>query len=185
MSDQSNISIIFIAPCQLAFARMSGPYPVSSAAAWGVMLDWLEKRSHEAIGHVGFGMALDDPRTTRHDDLRYDACVRTPTTWSAIDTKYVQLKQFEGGAYAKTRHVGSYGALGRVVSQARDILVPRQGLIHDMSRPIVTMNYSYPAETPPSEQISDVCIPVIPAWHLTPGDSNSAAAATGHQRSLA
>lgn len=164
---------------------MSGPYPISSAAAWGVMLDWLAKRKHEAIGHVGYGMALDDPRTTRHEDLRYDACVRTPTTWSAIDTNYVQLKLFEGGAYAKTRHVGSYGALGRVVSKARDVLVPRQGLIHDMSRPVVTMNYSYPAETPPSEQISDVCIPVLPSWYVKKGDGEGEPATVGHQRSLA
>jgi DNA gyrase inhibitor GyrI len=162
VADHSSISVIFIAPCQLAFARMTGPYPISSAAAWGVMLDWLAKRNHEAIGHVGFGTALDDPRTTPKNDLRYDACVRTPATWSGSHAKYVQQKVFEGGAYAKTRHVGSYGELGRIVAAARDVLVPRHGLIHDMSRPIVTMRYSYPAETPPSEQVSDVCIPVIP-----------------------
>ncbi len=135
---------------------------MSSAAAWGVMLDWLDKRGHEAIGHVGYGMALDDPRITSNDDLRYDACVRVPTTWSALDNKYVQLKLFDGGAYLKTRHIGSYGALGRVVSKARDELVPRQGLTHDLSRAVLTMNYSYPDETLPAEQVADVCIPVIP-----------------------
>lgn len=172
----SAVSVIFIAPRHLAFARMTGPYPVSSAAAWGVILDWLEKRKHEAIGHVGYGMALDDPRTTPADDLRYDACVGTPTTWTAADSNFVQLKFFDGGAYLKTRHIGSYGALGKVVARARDELVPRQGLIHDLNRPVLTMNYSYPDATPPSEQIADVCIPVMPNRRIVDREESQASA---------
>lgn len=158
----SDVSVIFIAPRQLAFARMTGPYPVSSAAAWGVMLDWMDKRGHEPIGHVGYGMALDDPRAVRADDLRYDACVEVPTTWTDADMKFMQIKLFEGGAYLKTRHTGSYSALGRVVSCVRDEIIPRSGLTHDLKRPVLAMYHSYPHETLPDQQIADVCIPVMP-----------------------
>lgn len=163
----SDVSVIFIAPRQLAFARITGPYPASSAAAWAVMLDWMATRNHAPIGHVGYGMALDDPRALEANALRYDACIELPATWTDADMALVQVKMFEGGAYLKTRHTGSYGALGPVVARARDELVPRRGLIHDLKRPVLTMYYSYPHETPPEKQIADVCIPVMPDRRAT------------------
>lgn len=165
-----NSNVIFIAPCTLAFVRMSGPYPEASLAAWNMLLDWLADRRHKVIGEHGIGIAHDDPRTTPHEHLRYDACIRKPATFSPQDSTVVRIQQFNGGAFFKTRHVGSYGALGNIVSQARDELVPRQGLIHDLSRPVLTINYSYPAQTPPGQQIADVCIPVLPDRRLVVRD---------------
>ena len=49
-----------------------------------------------------------------------------------------------------------------------DVLVPREGLIHDLSRPVLTMNYSYPSITPPGEHVVDVCIPVLPDRRIEP-----------------
>jgi AraC family transcriptional regulator len=163
-----DLNTVFIPPCQLAFVRMTGPYPIASAAAWQRLLDWMQARGHEAVDHVGFGLSIDDPRTTPADELRYDAGVKVPVTWDASDAAYVSLRNFSGGAYYKKRHVGSYAELGSVVSEARDILVPREGLIHDMSRPVLTMNYSYPSLTPPHEQVCDVCIPVLPDRRVQP-----------------
>lgn len=163
-----DLNTVFIPPCELAFVRMTGPYPQSSVAAWQRLLDWLTARGHEAVDHVGFGLAIDDPRSIPAEELRYDACVKLPVTWDISDAGIVSVRNFRGGAYFKIRHVGPYTALGSVVSEARDILVPREGLIHDMSRPVLTMNYSYPAQTPPHEQVADVCIPVLPDRRVQP-----------------
>ena len=157
-----NQNVIFISPCELAFVRKTGPYPLSSVAAWKVILDWLANEKHDVIGEVGYGIAVDDPRTKSAEHLRYDACIRKPVTISAADHAIVSVQLFNGGAYFSTRHVGSYSALGRVVAEARDVLVPREGLIHDLSRPVLTMNYSYPEKTAPGNQIADICIPVVP-----------------------
>jgi AraC family transcriptional regulator len=163
-----DVNVIFIPPCQLAYVRMTGAYPASSVAAWQRLLDWLSARGHEVIGDVGFGLAIDDPRTVPAADLRYDACIRVPLTWTEADTHFVSLRKFRGGAFYKTRHVGSYSALGGVVSEARDVLVPREGLIHDLSRAVLTMYYSYPSATPAHEQVADVCIPVLPNARMKP-----------------
>lgn len=154
--------VTFLKPAELAFVRVTGPYPVSSVAAWQVILDWLDKRGHEPIGHVGYGMALDDPRNVPSEELRYDACIIKPATWAPIDAETVRLKTFDGGAYLQVRHVGSYRELGLVVSEVRDVVIPREGLVQDGTRALITMNYSYPSKTPPGEQISDICIPVFP-----------------------
>lgn len=155
-------NVIFLPPCPLAYVRVTGPYPTASAQAWQRILDWLSKRGHEPVDGVGYGLSIDDPRRVPAQLLRYDACVKIPTTWSELDTGYVGLRQFRGGAYFMTRHTGSYGNLGRLVSEARDILIPRQGLVHDSARAVLTMNYSNPMQTPPGQQLADICIPVLP-----------------------
>lgn len=154
--------VTFLKPAELAFVRMTGPYPTSSAAAWRVILDWIDKAGHVPIGHVGYGMALDDPRSVPAEELRYDACIIKPSTWTKEDAQNIHLKPFDGGAYLQVRHVGSYRELGLVVSEVRDAVVPRQGLLQDQSRALITMFYSYPTDTPPGEQIADICIPVVP-----------------------
>lgn len=159
---------LFVPPCQLAFIRMTGPYPTSSLAAWERLLEWISLQGHEVIDDVGFGLAIDDPRTTPAAELRYDACVKVPVTWSAADARIVGIRHFRGGAYFKQRYVGSYAAIGKAVSEARDILVPRAGLIHDVWRPVLTMNYSYPATTPAGEHVADVCIPILPDRRIEP-----------------
>jgi AraC family transcriptional regulator len=162
------LSTVFIAPCQLAFVRMTGAYPTASLAAWEKLLTWLSQRGHEIKDGVGYGLSIDDPRTTPEPELRYDACVKVPDTWSASDALIVGVRYFRGGAYFKQRFVGSYAQIGRSVAEARDILVPREGLIHDVWRPVLTMNYSYPSITAPSEQVADVCIPVLPDRRIEP-----------------
>ena len=114
-----DLNVIFVSPCQLAYVRKVGPYATSSVAAWQRILDWLSARGHKAVDDVGYGLAIDDPRAIDASDLRYDACVKVPLTWTDADTGIVGLRQFCGGAYFKKRHVGSYGALGRIVSEAR------------------------------------------------------------------
>lgn len=166
----TNRNVVFIAPSELAFVRVTGPYAASSVAAWARLLDWMAQRGHAAPDEVGFGLALDDPRTTLPELLRYDACVKRPTTFSDDDISIVTLKQFHGGAYFKTPHRGSYQMLGRAVSLARNELLPREGLMHDATRPVLTLNYSYPSTTLPEDQFAEICIPVFPDRRLMPRD---------------
>lgn len=155
--------VIFLPPSEFAFVRKVGPYPLSSAAAWDLMLEWLDKNGHVPVGHVGYGMALDDPRSVPADELRYDACVIKPTTWTLKDDGgAICLKNFDGGAYLQVRHVGSYRELGLIVSEVRDVVAPRQGLVKDNTRALITKHFSYPSEVSSNEQIADICIPVIP-----------------------
>lgn len=161
-------NVIILPTCQLAYVRMTGPYPTSSVNAWQRVLEWLDARGHNVLVDAGFGLAIDDPRMTQADKLRYDAGVLVPSSWNDTDLAYVSLRKFCGGAYFKKRNVGCYQSLGRIVSEARDLLVPREGLIHDMARPVVTINYSYPSKTPPGEQIADICIPILADARLQP-----------------
>lgn len=154
--------LTFLRPANLAFVRATGPYPESSKQAWARLLEWLDKAGHVPVGLVGYGMALDDPRVVKSEDLRYDACVIKPTTWTSADAEIVRMKNFDGGAYLLVRRIGSYADLGAIVSNARNEMVPRSGLLRDDTRALVTINYSYPDQTEPSEQIADICIPVIP-----------------------
>ena len=63
-------------------------------------------------------------------------------------------------------HIVSW--LRQVEREEGDVLVPRESLIHDLSRPVLTMNYSYPSITPPGEHVVDVCIPVLPDRRIEP-----------------
>jgi AraC family transcriptional regulator len=161
-------SVVFLPPCALVFVRASGPYPTSSSAAWSTLLAWLSDAGHTAPDHVGFGLALDDPRTTPAEQLRYDACVKRPATFSDRDLGGVSLQHFQGGAYYRFLHTGAYGLLGRAVSDARNVLLPREGLVHDPQRAVLTLNYSYPDSTPPEEQRAEICLPVLPNRRLWP-----------------
>jgi AraC family transcriptional regulator len=163
-----DLNTIFVQPCQLAFVRMTGAYPAASQAAWEQLLAWLSNRRHDVVDGVGYGLAIDDPRATPEAELRYDACVKVPVTWTSEDAKAVGIRHFRGGAYFKQRFVGSYLEIGKAVSEVRDVLVPREGLIHDVWRPVLTMNYSYPTATPSQEQVADICIPVLPDRRIEP-----------------
>lgn len=162
----SDNTVIFVPPCQLAYIRVTGPYRRTSGPAWQRIIAWLETRGHALVDGVGYGLALDDPRSSAADTLRYDAGIKTPSTFSAQDLETVSLREFHGGAYFKSGHQGSYKKLGRAVSNARNVLLPHAGLMHDASRPVLTINYSYPGRTTPAAQRADICIPVLPDRRL-------------------
>ena len=152
--------VTFLQPAVLAFVRATGPYQASSDTAWRSIRDWLNTTGHVVVGNVAYGMALDDPRATSAETLRYDACVIKPPTLTSGDLDVVQLKEFEGGAYLLVRHVGRQKDIGSVVSEARDLIMQREGLYWDSTRSLVTMTYSFPPNE--EDQICDICIPVIP-----------------------
>jgi DNA gyrase inhibitor GyrI len=158
----------FIPPVKLAYLRVCGPYAQSSTAAWHAMIAWLEERKHQLRPVRGYGLAHDDPRNVPTGELRYDAAVRLPATWAAVDELTMRVCTFDGGSYAVRRYRGSYEDVGAAVSDAREKWLPNEGLFIDPARPVLSIFHDDPRTTPQHAQRTDICMPVSPERRLAP-----------------
>ena len=163
-------SVRFIPPMKLAFVRARGPYAQSVGKAWQQMFEWLDERGHMTCTVRGYGLAHDDPQKTLSSQIRYDAAVQIPQTWEAADETLVHLKTFTGGSYTTQRYVGPYAQAGRMISQTRRDVLPRNGLAFDPSRPILCIYHSDPRVVGPQGQETDVCLPIMMDQRSKPRD---------------
>ncbi len=156
-----SLSVRFIPPMRLAYLRAHGPYTQSVSEAWRHMFAWLDSRGHIASTGRGYGLAHDDPKKTLSSRIRYDAGVQIPPTWDEIDETLVHVKTFSGGSYTMQHYVCPYDQIGRIISQTRRDVLPRNGLALDPSRPILCIHHSDPRFVAPEQHKTDVCLPVM------------------------
>lgn len=153
----------FFPTVRVAYTRAIGAYPVSSQEAWKRLLGWLDRREPRYAPNRGFGLAHDNPQTTAAHGLRYDACVIEPPVWHDKDCEVMSRGVVPGGLYAVRRHAGPFLEVGAIISDVRDVWMPKTGLVFDGTRPVVAIFHQDPRITPPEQQTSQVCLPVLSA----------------------
>ncbi len=151
---------VYLRPLTVASYRVKGPYAQSSMEAWGRMFDWLRASGMIRSTGCGYGLLLDDPRSTAPEMLRYDACVELIAGFTERLPGDIGTRRLPGGAYARVRHTTGSNGLGAAISRLRDEWVPSQGLSVDSRRPIIEIYLDDPNVVGLEQRRVDICLPV-------------------------
>lgn len=152
----------YIRPVSVVFARRTGPYCESTAQAWRVMLDWIDRQKARSRVKQVHGLFRDNPRVTAPELLRYDACVPVAYGFDADPEAGIGRQTLPGGAYAVHTHVGSYADAGGLLSQLHSDIVPKRGLTVDYDRPFLATYLNDPSITREVHRRTELCVPVLP-----------------------
>ena len=154
--------LVYFRPMRLVHLRAMGPYETARTAAWKRMFEWLNSRGLHKMPGCGYGLLLDDPKITPRDECRYDACVDLMSVGEVGLDGGVMIRRLPPGAFARTRHAGSYMKMNDTVRNLRETWLPQNGLLVDTRRPFVEVYLDDPRGRPDEKQRSECCIPVIP-----------------------
>jgi len=124
-----NFTVVDRAPARVAYLRYTGPFGEPLGRFWrSTVAPWLA--DHGLIDCPRYGVAVDNPVTSTHDELRYDCCVELPPGLTLPDAEQTILP---GGRYA----VAVYKGTGRDIGAAWMAFmreVDSRGLALDRSR---------------------------------------------------
>ncbi len=154
--------LVYLRPMRLVHIRAMGPYSEARGAAWTRMFEWLSNRGKHKMPGCGYGLMLDDPKVTPRDECRYDACVDLATVGEAGLDAGVMIRRLPIGAFARTRHTGSYSKMNETARALRDTWLPQNGLLVDKRRPFVEIYLDDPRLAQEDKCRSECCIPVLP-----------------------
>jgi AraC family transcriptional regulator len=154
-------SLEYIRPVDVVSIRAHGPYARSVNEAWQRMFAWMDTNRLGAEINVGYGLAHDDPRMGTSEHCRYDACIAVPSGIAAAALDELSRQTLPSGVYARGRLTGSYDRMGSLLAGLRDDWAPRNGLVVDKHRPIVTVYINNPRFCPPAELAADICLPIV------------------------
>jgi AraC family transcriptional regulator len=168
------------------YARAFGPYQRSSALAWHLISEWLERNNARSRVRQALGLLRDNPQLTAPGIVRYDACVPV-TIGLDVDPEVGICRQtLRGGAYAVHTHVGSYDETGAHFSRLHSGIVPRRGLSVDYDRGFLAIYLNDPRYTRPMHRRTELCVPVLPLPGQVPdNDAADASCAISSIRAVA
>lgn len=167
---KARAQVIFMKPAVLLAVQMIGPYSEAVPKAWTTIFGWMDREKPDPMPTVGYGFTYDDPRRVAAEDLRYVASVIAPSRWNHNSTSEVSPLSFEGGTFLRSTVVGPYDQIGQSISSMRDQWIPKNGLVLDQNKPILTIYRSDPRVIEPQEQVADVCLPVFADRRHKPRD---------------
>lgn len=101
--------ILKIKAIPVLFVRKTGSYEETPEQAWKVLIQFAEKTGINLSDSRHFGMGLDDPSTTKAENLRFDACITAPKEIKPEGE--VSRQVLKGGRYAIFEHKGSFHTL--------------------------------------------------------------------------
>jgi AraC family transcriptional regulator len=103
------------------------------------------------------GVYFDDPDSVPVDQLRSKACV--PVDQSVLLPAMIEDVMLSGGAYAKLRYEGPYADMVDAYRWLLGVWLPQSG--HQAAnKPIFEAYLNSPAEVPPTELLTDICLPL-------------------------
>ena len=105
--------IIEIPEKQAIYIRITGKYGnVNFQRTWNELWDFVKTNKLITKGIERIGISHDDPKITKSENCRYDACL---TIHNDVKPKgKVGVKKIEGGKFAVFKYQGSYSNLGEV-----------------------------------------------------------------------
>lgn len=130
-----NIKIEKMPTYRIAFIRNIGPYGISNVQTMEKLKKWAKVNHLFNDKSIIFGIAQDNPETTKPENCRYDACIVISNCYLITD-RYVREGNIVGGNYAifKINHTTE------AVQKAWIDIFPelsRQGYQFDKTRPIM------------------------------------------------
>lgn len=162
--------VIFLKPANLAAVQVIGPYGETAPKAWANIFKWLDYSKPDPKPDHGYGLTFGDPRKVADKELRYIAGVVAPSNWVSCESNLVSGWRFDGGTFLRTRVVGPYSDIGKVISGLRDKWIPKNGLVLNRKQPILTIYRSDTRTVEPAECVADVCLPVFADRRNEPRD---------------
>lgn len=155
-----NSSLVYLRPASLAYVRVTGPYETSIPKAWDLMFDWLDQHGFSTPHGRGFGLARDNPSIVGPAACRYDACITITPNLESRAMRELGIMTLPGGPFARIRRTGCYDNVRALVSDFYTTYQPPEGLRLDNRRPLVTIYFDDPRRVEPSDQRSEMCIPL-------------------------
>lgn len=166
----SKAQVIFLKPAILAAVQHIGPYHDTVPKAWAEIFDWIDHTKPNPAPDHGYGLTYDDPRKVPESELRYVAGVVVPPNWEACPSNKVTGLRFDGGTFLRNRIKGPYTNVGQMISSLRDQWIPKNGLVFDQKKPVLTIYRSDTRQVAPDDCVADVCLPVFADRRNKPRD---------------
>jgi len=130
-----DIMIEKIPAYKIAYIRQIGPYGINNKQTMEKLKEWAKSNHLFNDESIIFGIAQDNPETTKPENCRYDTCIVVSNDYLVTDD-YVREGDIVGGKYAvfKIKHTEE------AVQKAWTDIFPellRQGYQFDEARPII------------------------------------------------
>jgi AraC family transcriptional regulator len=154
-----NVQLVQIDPIKVVMLRHTGPYD-QIGPKFDQLWQWSKSQSIPS-GRV-LGLYGDNPDYVEASLLRSAACVEVPEGYQITDPNGLSLEAgaIAGGSYATTRYVGPYEEMTAVWSRFTQQIEGSLGKeISD--RPAFEVYVNDPAETPASELVTDLYMPLL------------------------
>ncbi len=150
--------IIEIPDKQAIYIRITGKYGNENfQKTWNELWGFVKTNKIFTKGIERFGISHDDPKTTKSENCRYDACL---TVHKVIEPKgKVGVKKIKGGKFAVFKYQGSYKNLGEVYDLIfSDWFVNCNYELRNI--PIMEKKMNNPLRTEPDKLKTEIYIPI-------------------------
>jgi AraC family transcriptional regulator len=145
-------------PCEPAvLLRHVGPYE-NVVDAYKRMFSWIGVSGMLGPDTKILGLSYDNPEQVAAEQLRYDVCFTTPALVTETPDD-IRTEMLPGGRYAVYIHKGSYAGFSDAFQRLFCLWLPESG--EELAdRPCVEWYLNDPMDTPESELLTKLCIPL-------------------------
>ena len=120
---------------KIAYIRQIGPYGINNVQTMEKLKKWAKSNHLFNDESIIFGIAQDNPETTKPENCRYDTCIVVSNDYS-VTYDYVREGDIVGGKYAVFKINHTVEAVQKAWSDIFPELL-RQGYQFDEARPII------------------------------------------------
>ncbi len=151
-----DVQIWTLDPSKMAYVEHIGPYPEVDKA-WGKLCAWAAPAGHFTETTKFYGVYYDDPGQVAPENLRSEACITIKDEAEA--PAEVKFRDFPGGKYAVTVHLGAYDNLGESWTEFYEKWLPQSGYDHADS-PCYEQYMNDPKTTKPEHLVTVLLMPL-------------------------
>lgn len=149
-----NITIENMPVYRIAYVRQMGAYGINNGVTMEKLKEWAKSNDLLSEDSIIFGIAQDNPGTTKPESCRYDACIVVANDYVITDD-YVSEGNMAGGKYAVFKIDHTAEAVQKAWNDIFSILSSR-GFQLDETRPIIER---YNVKLVNNHQC-EICVPV-------------------------
>jgi len=150
--------IVEIPDKQVIYIRITGEYGNENfQKTWNELWNFVKTNKLPTKGIERFGISYDDPKTTKSENCRYDACL---TVDKDIEPKgKVGVKTIKGGKFAVFKYQGNYKNLGEVYDLIfSDWFANSNHELRNIA--IIEKKLNNPLQTKPDKLKTEIYIPI-------------------------
>ncbi|CDY76646.1 transcriptional regulator, AraC type; possible DNA gyrase inhibitor [Caballeronia glathei] len=148
------------APFTVAAVEHRGPY-MNIGQSFETVSHWLARRGRLDNEARWLGIYFDDPDAVAESDLRSQACVELAQPRGIEFEAPVSRVEVAGGDFAVLTHVGPYAQLCFAYQWLYGEWLPHSGR-ETGDAPVHEVYLNDPRETPPTELVTEIWLPVKP-----------------------
>lgn len=151
-----DVKIWTLDPAKLAYVEHVGPYQ-EVGAAWEKLCSWAGPNGLFNEKTRFYGVYYDDPGEVAPENLHSEACI---TVEQEVEgSPEIKFKEFNGGKYAVTTHLGPYEELGASWAKFYGEWLPQSGMEYADS-PCLEQYMNDPKNTKPEHLVVLLLMPL-------------------------